>query len=40
MIKSETKSVAEAAMESFIVALCDTEIQLFKDRETWKKEDA
>ena len=40
MAKSETKSVAETAMESFVVALCDTEIQLFRDRETWKKEDA
>ena len=40
MTKSETKSVAEIAMESFIVSLCETEVQLFKDRENWKTEDA
>jgi hypothetical protein len=34
------KTVAELAMQSFIVSLCTTEVELFKERENWKLEDA
>ena len=36
--ETEEKSVAETAMEAFIVSLCKTEVQLFKERENWKSD--
>lgn len=36
----ERKRVVESAMEAFVISLCTTEIELFKERENWKKEDA
>jgi rRNA maturation endonuclease Nob1 len=33
------KTVAEVAMQSFIVSLCTTEVELFKERENWKAVD-
>tara|TARA_R100000426_G_scaffold86851_2_gene69362 strand:- start:344 stop:802 length:459 start_codon:yes stop_codon:yes gene_type:complete len=36
----ERKRVVESAMEAFVISLCTTEIELFKERENWKKMDA
>lgn len=36
----ERKRVVDSAMEAFLISLCTTEIELFKDREKWKTEDA
>ena len=40
MNSNKQKTVAETAMEAFVISLCNTEVQLFKDREYWKTEDA
>ena len=34
------KRVVESAMDAFVISLCTTEIELFKERENWKKMDA
>ena len=40
MIDTERqKSASKVAMEAYIVALCKTEVQLFRDREYWKSEE-
>lgn len=36
--ETEEKSAEQIAMEAYVVALCETEIQLFKDRENWKSD--
>lgn len=39
MSDHNTKTIADVAMQSFIVSLCTTEVELFKERENWKAED-
>ena len=37
---NKNKTTTTIAMEDFIASLCETEVQLFKDREKWKSENA